>query len=630
MHFHRRLLIISFQAGLALISGYLAFLLRFDFAIPPARLDFLPLFLAISVSVKVLVYQWAGLNRGWWRYFSVSDMLTIIYAVTVAQALIYALHFLPFVPMIPRSTLLIDYFLTLLFLGGARMTMRMIYERTNLPFKSRRASDKRVLIVGAGDCGIHLLRQLQSSESERVQVVGFLDDSSSKKGASFLGHSVLGTIDQIPLIASKENVTEVLIAIPSLKKSELKRIVDLCLLAGVSFKMVPSLHDILHAGARVFDLRDVRVEDLLGREPIALDKSLVRDQIRGRRVLVTGAGGSIGSELCRQILQLQPQELVMLERSEYNLFKIEREIDESGVSASVKAIVADICDEKGLETLFQKHQPEIIFHAAAHKHVSLMEASPREAIRNNVFGTLHLARLARLHRCERFVMISTDKAVNPLSVMGYSKRMAELVVQTESQLSTKTQFISVRFGNVLGSSGSVVEIFREQLRRGQPLTVTDPHATRFFMTAPEAVELVLHAGAHGENGEIYMLDMGQPVKIMDLARRMIQLCDPTGRKEIQIKVTGLKPGEKIAEELYWEAEDSVPSSMDKVFRLRTKVNDTCIQEALKVLALAVTDSETSATTTLKSAVDKLDGYHRGKLHEVDARHAEPPAVATVH
>jgi len=363
----------------------------------------------------------------------------------------------------------------------------------------------------------------------------------------------------------------------------MKSIVDLCLQAGVEFKTVPSLQDILQAGAKIHELREVRVEDLLGREPIALNKSKVREQIRDKSVLVTGAGGSIGSELCRQILQLQPRRLILLERSEINLFNIERELRARFPQTQIDTIVADITDETGISEIFTRMKPHIIYHAAAHKHVSLMEASPREALRNNVIGTWRLAKAAFRFGVESFVMISTDKAVNPLSIMGYSKRLAELAVQHIGQKSKFTKFISVRFGNVLGSSGSVVEIFRKQLKSGEPLTVTDTETTRFFMTGHEAVELVLQAGEQGGNGEICMLDMGKPVRIYDLAQRMIQLADPLGRQDHQIQITGLKPGEKLSEELYWAGEDSAPSETEKLFKLKTKVNCEGLEQSLQWL-----------------------------------------------
>lgn len=602
--------ILAFHAVLAAISALAAFQLRFDFQIPQERWNYLPVYILISLTVKVVVYQLTGLNRGWWKYFSLSDMVQIFKAVTIAHALIFAIHLLPFAPFIPRATTIIDYTFTLLLVGGARMGMRLYYERLHLPFASRRSSDKRVLIIGAGDCGIHLLRQIQTSESERIQVIGFLDDSRQKKEMRFLGVPVLGQVKILPELVAQHRISEIYIAIPSLRKEPLKRIVDLCLQAGVTFKTVPSLQDILRDGMKLNELREVQVEDLLGREPIKLDKQIVRESLRDKVVMVTGAGGSIGSELCRQILQLTPRKLILFERSEYNLFTIERELRGKSSDVIIIPIVGDMTDVPGTREIFQNHRPHIVYHAAAHKHVHLMEVSPREAVRNNVAGTRNLAKIAFEFEVEDFVMISTDKAVRPLSIMGYSKRLAELIVQHFGQKASgkRTKFISVRFGNVLGSSGSVVEVFRSQLSKNEPLTVTDPEATRFFMTMPEAVELVLHAGAHGANSEIYMLDMGQPVKIMDLARRMIQLTDPTGRRDFQIQITGLRQGEKLFEELYWEGENAVPSNVEKVFRLKTKVPTLGIEDYVAYLekCLAEPSSDMSIAQELKACVENFD------------------------
>ena len=602
----RRLTIVLFHILLTVLSGWLALNLRFDFNVPDHRLHLLPYYLLIALAIKLPLYQLFGLNKGWWKYSSLSDAITIVKFALVAHSMIYVLHMVAF-GFIPRSTLFIDFFLTIIFVAGSRAGIRMVYENLNKPKKGRRSSDKRVLIVGAGDCGIMLVKQMQTSERNQASVVGFLDDSPSKQDVKFLGRSVLGQVRDLPEVVAKFKINEVYIAIPTLRRDELQKIVDLCIKSSVSFKRVPAIEDILKGTAKVHDLREVEVEDLLGREPIQLDRSPIREALRDRVVLVTGAGGSIGSELSRQIALLQPKKLILLERSEYNLFHIERELKGKS-STEVVATVTDITDEAGCRQLFATHKPEFIYHAAAHKHVSLMEVSPREAVRNNVLGTWNISRIARDFGAQSFVMISTDKAVRPLSIMGYSKRMAELAVQFVSRTTSQTKFISVRFGNVLGSSGSVVEIFRQQLKRNEPLTVTDSDASRFFMTCPEAVELVLHAGVAGSNGEIYMLDMGNPVKIMDLARRMIQLSDPTGEKGYRIELTGLKKGEKLCEELYWEGEDSVASPIEKIFRLRTKCNtegfDLVLADLLSKLVQA--DDESLLASALKSSVEKVD------------------------
>jgi len=580
----RRFGIFAVQGSLIACSALAAFQLRFGFNIPLNLSGFVLMYMLISLAIKLPIFHYLGLSRGWWRYTSISELITIVKATFASHILIAASLFFFDGPLFPRATMIIDFFLTIVFLGGARLALRLYHEHQNAPKLGRRRSDKQVLILGAGDCGIHLLRQIQTqNENNPVNVVGFIDDSPEKEGMKFLGKPVVGGTKSLVELCSIYKISEVYIAIPSMKKTCMKSIVDLCLQAGVEFKTVPSLQDILQAGAKIHELREVRVEDLLGREPIALNKSKVREQIRDKSVLVTGAGGSIGSELCRQILQLQPRRLILLERSEINLFNIERELRARFPQTQIDTIVADITDETGISEIFTRMKPHIIYHAAAHKHVSLMEASPRDALRNNVIGTWRLAKAAFRFGVESFVMISTDKAVNPLSIMGYSKRMAELAVQHIGQKSKFTKFISVRFGNVLGSSGSVVEIFRKQLKSGEPLTVTDTETTRFFMTGHEAVELVLQAGEQGGNGEICMLDMGKPVRIYDLAQRMIQLADPLGRQDHQIQITGLKPGEKLSEELYWAGEDSAPSETEKLFKLKTKVNCEGLEQSLQWL-----------------------------------------------
>jgi FlaA1/EpsC-like NDP-sugar epimerase len=608
----RRFVVFALQLGLIVGAATLAHLLRFDFDSSRSFDRFLP-FLLLALCVKLPIFHSFRLNRGWWRYTSLSDMLAILKAVALSQFLFGVAYWISESPYFPRSIFVMDFFLTLLFLGGVRLIFRWVFESNFQSLRRRRKSDGRVLIVGAGDGGIALLRHLKQSHDFSDEVVGFVDDLKRKVGTSFHGVPILGTIDELSEIAREKKISEVFIAIPSLRKSALQRIIDKCIEAKVPFKTIPSLREIIELGASAHKLREVKVEDLLGREPIQLDKTKTLEEIRGASVLVTGAGGSIGSELCRQILCLGPRQLILFERSEYNLFEIKRELRRRNPEATLISIVGDVLDRSGLEAVFHQYRPDLVYHAAAHKHVHLMELSPREAIRNNVFGTRNIAEVSAENGVKKFVMISTDKAVNPLSVMGYSKRMAELVIQ--SLAGSKTEFISVRFGNVLGSSGSAVEIFRKQISAGGPVTVTHRDASRFFMTTPEAVELVLHAGSHGQSGHIYMLDMGQPVKIMDLATKMIQLADPEGRREIKIEVTGLWPGEKIREELVWQGEDFIPSPIEKVFTLKNRVNPNEVPIYLKRLQHSLDTPEASVAAELKQAVDAIDSKVRQSSRE---------------
>lgn len=563
------------------------------------------IYLTLSLSIKLPIFLIFDLYRGWWRYSSVSDMLDVFKATVTAQIIIGIAQWAAILPGFPRSILVIDFLLTLLFLGGGRLLYRFIYEQNFQEARQkRRKSDGRVLIVGAGEAGMALLRQLKKASDFNHEIIGFVDDLKTKLGSRLYGVPVLGNISSLVDIVHHHRISEVYIAIPSLRKAGLQNIINRCIESKVSFKTIPSLREMLEIGPNSYRLREVKVEDLLGREPIHLDKSQTMNDIRGETVLVTGAGGSIGSELARQILKFSPGRIILFERSEYNLFHISRELKKRFSAAEVLAVVGDVLDRTGLEALFREYRPGLVYHAAAHKHVHLMELSPREAIRNNVFGTKNIAEVAMSFEAKKFVMISTDKAVNPLSVMGYSKRLAELVIQSYSTF--QTAFISVRFGNVLGSSGSAVEIFRKQIDAGGPVTVTHPDATRFFMTAPEAVELVLHAGSHGHSGHIYMLDMGQPVKVLDLANKMIQLSDPEGKREIKIEITGLWQGEKIQEELYWQGEDFVPSKIEKVFTLKNKVDTRDVGRYLKELEFCLDSADSNVAEDLKQIVRGID------------------------
>lgn len=606
----RRAFVFLLQIVLIVSAAVLAFLVRFDFDLQASNYKLLPEYLLFAVSLKLICLQLFNLNRGWWRYSSVSDMITVFRAVSLAQVCLIAVQLFSVSAFFSRSIIAIDYVLTLLAIGGARMLFRLVHESGANHSPSRRRSDKKVIIIGAGDAGVSLLQHIQKTSHMNVRVVGFLDDSFSKQNIRFYGVRILGRPADLPEISKKHKVNEVYIAIPTIKKAALKTITDMCLNLKLGFKTIPSVKEIIENGYRIDQLRPVSVEDLLGREPIQLNKEKTSTEIRGSSVLITGAGGSIGSELCRQILSFNPKKLILLERSEYNLFMISNELRSRFRDQNIVSIVGDVVDQKGLDSIFSEHKPELVYHAAAHKHVHLMESSPREAIRNNVFGTRNLADAACQHQVKKFVMISTDKAVNPLNVMGYSKRMAELVVQ--SRAGNGTEFISVRFGNVLGSSGSAVQVFDRQIKMGGPVTVTDPRATRFFMTTPEAVELVLHAGSHGQSGEIYMLDMGKPVGIMDLANKMIQLSDPAGRREIKIEITGLRPGEKLYEEIVWEGEDFVESDIPKVFKLKNKVCTKKIDPLLENLQDRLQESSSDLAIYLKSGVNTLDNEVRSE------------------
>jgi FlaA1/EpsC-like NDP-sugar epimerase len=464
-----------------------------------------------------------------------------------------------------------DWLILILLVGGLRVALRVYWR--GLP--PRRAGTRPVLVIGAGDAGERVVRELLHNPRLHYHAVGFLDDDPAKAGLCIHGVPVLGTVEDVRQIASEVGVGEAIIAVPSADRRSMRQIVDLCRQAGLSMKTVPGLGLLLAGTAQVLELREVRVEDLLRREPARLDVSLIRNSLRGRRVLVTGAGGSIGSEICRQVAVCEPAVLVLLDRSENALFEIYMELGESFPRLSKAAAMGDIKHIQKLQEVFARFRPEVVFHAAAYKHVPLMEENPEEAVLNNVVGTRRLAEVAIAHRTGVFVVISTDKAVNPGNVMGASKRAVERYVQSLAADPShgETKLCAVRFGNVLGSSGSVVPIFRRQIEQGGPITITHPEMTRFFMTIPEAVQLVLRAATLAKGGEIFVLDMGEPVKISDMARDMVRLSGLAPERDIQFTVTGLRPGEKLSEELWHSTEAVTPTVQEKLLVIRGPESD---------------------------------------------------------
>ncbi len=620
---YRKLVSLALQVAIICAAAALAHLLRFEMEFFARWDDFIK-FLPIALLVKLPLNRLFHLNHGWWKYTSVGDVKRIIAGMAFAAVLIFLIQSLSF-EFFSRAVIVLDFVITVGLKCGIRLGVRVLRERTSLRDNFRRQSDKRVLVVGAGDAGISLVKALQASAKLEIHVVGFLDDDRTKTRARFVEVPVLGDIGSLVGLAKEHAINEVYIAIPSLQKEQLDRIVKLCIASGVSFKTIPSLKEMIEQGHQIHQLREVEVEDLLGREPIRLNKSRTAQEIVGRTVMVTGAGGSIGSELCRQVLTFNPAQLILFERSEENLFYIERELREKFPQSKIVAMIGDILDETALDYAFKSYAPKLLYHAAAYKHVGMMQVNSRQAVKNNVLGTKILLDKAIASGCvEKFVNISTDKAVNPKSVMGYSKRLAEMVCQAKAD--EGVEVISVRFGNVLGSSGSAVQIFREQIRRGAPLTVTDKEATRFFMTAPEAVELVLHASTHGSTGNIYMLDMGQPVKVDQLARRMIELADPRGARGLSIVYTGLKEGEKLAEELAWESDDVLRTGVEKVFVLKPDLRGEVSQAALTNLVDCVDREPKNAAEYLKVLVDGIDRDLKTQL--AARRHKIPASPST--
>ena len=546
------------------LSLWLSYQLRFDFAVPdqfePNLFKITLFVLAIKLACLFFCNQFDGLLS----YFSTPDLKRLFLACTGASsviALVRIVHGVQFSP--PRGVILTDYVLTLLALCGIRLFFRHMRLR-NYRKKDRKLS--RVAIVGAGDSGAALARDLLDKPWHGMVPVAFFDDFRHQISRMH-GIPIAGRPDEIGAFKDKFKIDEIIIAMPSAPAKRIREIVDIVRRAGLPCRTIPSIGQLATGRVSVSTLRPVEIEDLLGREPIEIESAAVQEIIAGRCVMVTGAGGSIGSELCRQILSFGPSKLLLVERSEPGLFTIEQELHEVRHDGTVVPIIADIGNRDRMTSIFRRFAPQVIFHAAAHKHVPMMEAQPGEAIRNNVFGTAQIAELAIAHGVERFVLISTDKAVNPTSVMGATKRLAELYIQSLLTRTNSTKFMAVRFGNVLGSSGSVVPTFTRQIRAGGPVTVTHPDVTRFFMTIPEAVSLVLQSAALGKGGDIFMLDMGKPVRIADLAAQMIELSGFTPHEDIEIVFTGMRPGEKMHEELSLDRENVTPTKHPKIRRL---------------------------------------------------------------
>lgn len=554
----------------------------------PYYLNLLPIVLIIKMAVFASMKQF----RVSWRYVGMRDLLSIIKATHLSTVLFVVVFFLTeqyfwhvrgegFLDhafftgaarpegRFPQSTFLLDWGMTIAVVCGARMFFRLYHEELRpVPVTGR----FNCLIIGAGDTGEALLRSLRRMPVERYHVQGFLDDDASRHGARIHGVPVIGRISDARRYCKNLDIDELFIALPGAPQKRLRQIVESLQGLNVRFKIIPAMEAVIEGRVTFSQIRDVDIKDLLGREQVELDEAGIRDYLAGQVVLVTGAGGSIGAEICRQVMRFAPQRLILVEQAENNLFEIDRELGSSFERVPRVCYVADICDATRIDRIMAAERPAVVFHAAAHKHVPMMEINVGEAVKNNILGTRVVADAAKRHDVHRFVMISTDKAVNPTSVMGCTKRVAEMYIQQLRQGAT-TQFMTVRFGNVLGSSGSVVPIFQRQIAAGGPVTVTDPRMTRYFMTIPEATQLVLQAGVLGRDGDIFVLDMGEPVRIVQLAREMITLSGLRPGEDIEIVFTGIRPGEKLYEELSVKGEDMGPTTHEKIYVWRNRKED---------------------------------------------------------
>lgn len=559
---HRTVFLLSFQAGLVFSSFALAWFLRFDYSFPYRLVFFSAAPLLIFIRLAALGRF--GLFHGWWRYTGVTHLLDICKAVALGSLVFFFLMYLVLrVHDFPRSVYVLETLLTAGLLAGARLLVRVLRESMRSDLKSSR----RAILIGAGFASHMILREICRQGSGYV-AVACIDDDASKLGLRIHGVPVRGTVDQLPRILEDHPADEIFIAVPSATGPQMERFVSICQQTGLKFRTVPAFRELIAGQVSISQLRDVKLEDLLAREPVQMDLEFVEREIRDRVILITGAAGSIGSELSRQILAYEPARLICLDQSETGLYYLQLDLAKRTGSSRLVCCVADIRDAQRMRHLLWQHRPEVIFHAAAYKHVPVMEGNVQEAVKNNVFAFVDLLQMAEECGCMSFVLISSDKAVNPTSVMGVTKRIGELIVTCRPH--TGMRSVSVRFGNVLGSSGSVVPILQEQLRSGQRLTITHPGVRRFFMTIGEAISLVLQAFAVGGAGEILVLDMGQPLRVLDLAHRLARLSGKM-EDEVHINFTGLRPGEKLSEELFYAEEEVLQTTCSKVRKARSQL-----------------------------------------------------------
>jgi FlaA1/EpsC-like NDP-sugar epimerase len=557
---------VGVDAALLALAYYLAYSLRFDGVIP-ARYDrLLEETIVLIVVMKLMIFALFGLYSKLWRFVDQRDFETILKAVVVSTVGVIVVLFLFSIGRHdpPRTVLALDFLLALVFTSGARFAVRALVERpTRGPILERAANE--VLIVGAGNGGQQVAFELRRNPGLRSAPVGFVDDDPRKQGMRVAGHKVLGTTDELPRVLDGVRPNEVIIAIPSAPGTLRQKVVTACRERGIPVRTLPTTFELLSGGVNLMrQVREVRVEDVLGREPVRVEIHRVGAYLRGRTVVVTGAGGSIGAELSRQIARVGPKQLVLVENSENALFEIRRELEEERHFRRAPAVLADCKDATRMREIFGEHQPSVVFHAAAYKHVPLMEENPVEAVRNNAVATRIVAAAAGEAGAERFVLVSTDKAVSPATVMGASKALAEWAVEAAQNRWKGTRYSAVRFGNVLGSSGSVVPIFRRQIAQGGPVTVTDEKMTRYFMTIPEAVQLIIRSGELSTGGEVFVLEMGEPVKILDLAHNMIRIAGLEPEMDVGIELVGRRPGEKLHEELFNPGERPQPTPAEKI------------------------------------------------------------------
>lgn len=602
---YRRPFVVALHLVLVVYSNYLAFWLRFDGQVPMEQWMLFAQMLPWLVAIRALTFMPFRLYEGLWRYTSIGDLRHIIGGVLASTLVFYGLvHWGLSLTIYPKSVFLVDSILLVSLLGGVRLARR-IYRELGHPDRA-----KRILIYGAGGAGEMIVRDMNNNPYYEYEPIGFVDDDPAKTGRRIHGIKVFGTREDLPRILEEQKPHVVLVAIPRSEPAVVRKVVKALEHYKVPIKTVPSFRDILSGQVEVSQIRSLAIEDLLERTPVGLDHAPVRSLVAGKRVLVTGAGGSIGSELCWQIASFQPSALILYERYENGLYAVSGELAAHKFHCPIHACIGDVTDVSRVNAVMQEHRPDIIFHAAAHKHVPLMETNPCEAVKNNIFGTRIMIDAARRYDAERFILISTDKAVNPSSVMGASKRVAEFLVQ-DMKHSGKCVYSVVRFGNVLGSNGSVVPRFLDQIKAGGPVTVTHPEMRRYFMLIPEAVQLVLHAGALAKSGEIFVLEMGEQIKVLDMARNLIRLSGFVPEEEIPIVFTGVRPGEKLYEELVEKDEIAEPSRVENIRQVSARRVVDPVFLTRKIEELELLASMGNAKSVLDVLCELVPTYTRG-------------------
>ncbi len=618
----KTIILMFIDAILVTGSVYVAYLLRFDFQISERYFQVLPYVITIYIALMLISFYSFKIYKRIWQYASVGDLISILKGALLGSVFFYTIH--QFIVqyfyghiVVPRSIYLLTTILVFMSVGGSRFLWRIFRDN----YMKIQPHHRRALIVGAGEAGVLVVRELKHNQAD-LYPVAFIDDDLQKQKSEAMGVPIVGTRQHIPQIVKKYEIQDIIIALPSSSRTDIAEIINICKETNAQIKIIPRVNDLIHGKFTVNMIRDVSVEDLLGREPVKVDMDGITGYLREKAVLVTGAGGSIGSEICRQVANVEPNKLILLGHGENSIYQIEMELKRDFPQLSIYPMIADVQDRARLEDIFATHKPDVVFHAAAHKHVPLMEQNPVEAVKNNILGTKHVAECADAIGTDRFVLISTDKAVNPTSVMGATKRVAEMVIQNMNAKS-KTSYAAVRFGNVLGSRGSVIPLFKKQIAQGGPVTVTHPEMIRYFMTIPEAVQLVIQAGAYTEGGETFILDMGKPVKIADLAHDLIRLSGLEPGKDIEVQFTGMRPGEKLYEELLTNEEGAIATKHDRIFvGKHGEIIQSKFERNINAIEVSVKSGDQLKQSEMKVVLQEMIPSYQSSISESKLNHIQ--------